>query len=174
MTTIDEQLARLVRNYREPLDEIDVAEYRRALAGVPAALLETVFDHVIDHCRYRPNAAEFRQSIEAVRAAQPAAARAFEPCDKCSENPGWIQVMTSQPPIRVLRDGAYVVEQQPPVIALARCDCFLAWSNTARRPTALDSNQDADLGVTKVASVGSSSAKVRRFQARVSGGARSK
>lgn len=151
--TFDQILARLVRNYRQPINDETAADYERELAHVSLPLLDDAVTHVIRTCKFMPNVAELLEAVQEMRQADPAnSPQPYEPCSRCID--GWIDAGPSrelQQLVGFERDpnGAYVHDangrrMRPfrrdangkliPIVATlradetrTRCSCWFEW-----------------------------------------------
>ena len=158
--TLDHLLARLVRMYRQPIDDATAADYRCELADVPIPLLEAAVTRAIRTRTYLPNVAEVRADVEACRtSAQPTETR-YEPCDRCAETPGWMEITDTAGVRRMQRCVCWQERRQAQGLAL-----------TASKPT-LEYDEDHEApGLSSTRELAARS-KVARFKQRVSGGGR--
>lgn len=112
MTTllIDEQLARLVLNYRQAIDDAAADEYRAALEHLPPAIVRAAVTHAIRTRTFLPNVAELLADVDATKGPTRAP---FKPCGLCVD--GWIEVQ---------REVNATFHQRSTAPAMTRCRCW--------------------------------------------------
>lgn len=177
MMTIDDQLARLVRNYKTAIDNAE--EFRRELAAVPLPVIEAAISRAMRTRRFMPNLFELLEDVDAVRPVDAPLSAPFQPCDQCSN--GWIQAGPSREllQLRGYDAGGNAILQRTSYPTTNRCSCWIEWRREQGAPTTsnrlptMQVDKDKAIGVdvswSTPGEIASSSPKVARFKTRVSG-----